>query len=355
MAEEETMGAIVKKRAPLIQVKLEPMDNTYVDAINPYEEAGHIYIVSIDEMEDAIDTLERYVEDPKARVKWEKFHNTCGLMLYNSSRDTVYHIENPVVMAIRPCPRPEYMMSTYPSLTPGQVKNIHGEIGQINASDRTAELHYDEVCLIRRAEKGNRMSLLIKKLDWLDDNPYPDDRMRKYWPTWWNKLTRVASEEIICMECRAKPADIDNIVKPAWEVHHISDDNVVRTTDPRLPPPSSNDQFFKCPNCAGTWDLDDDYYHYSHKTTLYVIGEWQAYYQPILNPIPEPKYINKNWIAYVEKPAKKLGEKKGKRSHQSIAGSPSDKENEEGVNYMAGIKHSKEWIEENERLVNYMM
>ena len=120
------------------------------------------------------------------------------------------------------------------------------------------------------------------------------------------------------MDCGVTPEKIHNIKRSVWNVLHISN-NRRNFASSKAPSPSTYDQYFQCPRCCGTWKENDEDYCSGISAPMYIVTLAQEYYQPLRDDETVfGRYVNENWIAYVEhsaeKPTKKLGEKRGKRN-----------------------------------------
>jgi hypothetical protein len=78
-----------------------------------------------------------------------------------------------------------------PRLPPWQVKEMQKEIEEEYMTAFTIIWHSSVVCDVLHMEENARMTLISKKINWLEDNPYPADRLRKHWLVWFHKLSRV--------------------------------------------------------------------------------------------------------------------------------------------------------------------
>lgn len=138
------------------------------------------------------------------------------------------------------------------------------------------------------------LSHIAKKLYWLEEHSFPNNRPRKYWPAWFHKYNHVRLHEITCWGCGRTPADINTLVNPVWTVLHISDTENPWSHGDKNIPPTENEQFISCPSCSGTVDFDSDEYAH-HKTCLYIVDPLQLRFQPIEDRL-EGQFINKNWL-----------------------------------------------------------
>ena len=56
------------------------------------------------------------------------------------------------------------------------------------------------------------MNHAAKKMSWLEDNPYPAERPRMYWPEFFHQLNRIEMKEMICKDCGVTVEQVDNTV-----------------------------------------------------------------------------------------------------------------------------------------------
>ena len=110
------------------------------------------------------------------------------------------------------------------------------------------------------------------------------------------------------------PDKIHNIKRSVWNVLHISN-NRTNFAISKVSAPSTYDQYFQCPRCCGTWNENHEDYCHGISAPMYIVTPAQEYYQPLNgDDTIFGRYVNENWSAYIEHPAKKKGEKRGKRS-----------------------------------------
>ena len=170
------------------------------------------------------------------------------------------------------------------------------------------ELRDNALSKIELIELNARMNHAAKKVMWLEDNPYPEGRPRMYWPTFYHQLNSIRAEDMVCKDCRATPEQIDNMRKPVWQVHHISDRGEVRIKE-KTPMPTMNDQFLQCPECAETYMAGDDMLMRG-LTAVWVVKK-QKSYQPC-PPVLEGRHVNSRWVRSIPMPPKEKPTKKRK-------------------------------------------
>jgi len=306
----------------------------------------YICLSTIQELEDSMTVLEDLINGPYARVVRKGKDGYC---LYNLAKsEDRYLINNRHILkspGICDC-TPDITLSAYPSLSEGEVKEIHSQIEQGNPTRETQRIHKLVLLKVQKMERSARFDHLKRRLDWLEDHPYPDEKQRRYWPPFFDHLMRVQRDQVVCMDCGDTPKRILNISKSVWNVIHISNDKKDFTSSTN-PSPSTYDQYFQCPHCCGTWNTDGE--HILHLSApMYVVTPSQEYYQPLDDEDTiRGKYLNTNWIAYVEHPDDKPRQNKRKRqiSTQESTSEVAKKENTRIGNYM----QSAAFIEQNRK------
>ena len=207
-------------------------------------------------MEKHINEVEEYVSEPAVQAVWSYRHPESGILLnnYQSGKSKVFYVERDVLVSMIWGPTPAETFTSYARIKPHEIADAQNK-KLVTAN--VIHIRYQVIQAVMAIEEGARMALLANKLTWLEENPYPENRVRKYFPIWYYESTKVEACDGICMECHAIPDKVNNMLKPVWRVWHISNESAVNTASLRTPPPSENDQFFKCPTCAGTWKTKD--------------------------------------------------------------------------------------------------
>ena len=253
-----------------------------------------------EEVCELLDEIESQVEGPLARAAWVDFGKGGGWLLSNPAKSlrSVY-LPGDYLVKMANSPRVMDTMERAPRVPEGVVKRAGDEMERGWSSEETRQLYNAAVIAVLKMEENARMRLLAKKIQWLEDNPYPPGRGRMYWPTWYSKLCKVAKGDVVCMDCLAVPKWQEGLKRPTWSVLHISDRERV-AIKARTPPPTEHDQFFQCPKCANTpWLCSDNYV--DGITPMWIVQD-QDYYQPQLGgEMMEGKYMNSNWLAFVPK------------------------------------------------------
>jgi hypothetical protein len=139
------------------------------------------------------------------------------------------------------------------------------------------------------------------KIVWLKDNPYPKDRPRKYWPTFFHRGDPVFLQDIKCFTCGRTPELYqDNPVHyPVWNVVHLS-----TMPDSQRPsyPPTISDQYFQCPRCTRTYCTEPE--ERRHDLTAMYVVQKQEYYMPLTGRVTRGMFINSAWMTKILPPDK---------------------------------------------------
>lgn len=258
-------------------------------------ENWHVSINSWQETCIALDLMEAYLDGPWARVDYAGMKHRPTWFLSNAEKgERFILIPNEYVARMAARPSPKDVLGGKPKVTYSRVEKMLRQIQQEEATPVTTIYHHLAMEDVIGMEENARMNLIARKITWLEDNALPADRPRNNWPTWHHHLNRVEGEDLICMKCLAYPDHVESMRKPTWSVLHISDKLVADKEN--APPPTINDQYFLCPDCAGTHNVGDESMAHGI-TAMWVVQCDQDYYQPQPS-ILVGKHINSHWMAY---------------------------------------------------------
>ena len=266
-----------------------------------HKENENIYtgITTWEELLEALDVIEMCAEGPLARVSWTNQGIDGGWLLNNPDIDVAnIFLPGPLLVKMAGVSDVGDIMEARPRIPDGIVKQALREIERGWATTETNAMFDAAASAVRKIEECARIRLIAKKIQWLEGNPYPTDKNRRYWPTWYDSLCRVDKNSIVCKDCLAIPKWKECMRKPAWNVLHISD-SIRVTITAKTPCPTIHDQFFQCPTCSGMSSFSNGTFT-SAVTPMWVIKE-QDFYQPCGGSTVDSRYFNSNWLAYVPK------------------------------------------------------
>ena len=254
-----------------------------------------------------LDTIEGYTYGPYARVEWVDYQSKQGGWLLTNKEvgPRGMYVPSEVVGWLAANPYPQMSFEAEAKLsTETVIKVVDGKDGDMEEKHRL--MRHNALERLDKIQEQAGMSHAAKKINWLEDNPYPVDRPRKHWPTWFHQNNRVLWPDIECKDCHARPRQLEMIKMPTWRVYHISDrlDVKIKSTTPN---PTKNDQYFQCPHCAETVIVGDDMLMYG-MTIMWVARQKRYYYT--CPPALEGKHVGRQWIKYITPPK---GEEEGTR------------------------------------------